>query len=102
MQTFQCNKCDFRSGNEKSFSRIQFFLAEITPLKKKNPHHLTEEFDEKERMLDESEFVNAGLKEPDDVLYEKAVTIHLCPKHTIWFNDLFFKDLKKRRLIKSK
>ena len=93
MKVFQCNKCDFKSPNEDDFTELDIYLP--FNKKKKKSTKLMDKFDQKEKDLDEADFVNAGLKEKDDPDYKYPVEIHLCPKHTVWFSNLFL-PIKKR------
>ena len=95
MRIYKCNKCDFKSNIETDFAIGSFYLPE--DFLQKKPKNLNDKFHEKEKKLDESEFIATGLKEyKDDSTTQYPITIHLCPKHTVWFSNLFLPNRKGR------
>lgn len=89
MNLTKCNKCDFVSRNSALFTEVYVYL----PVRK-NRKSLSEKWSEEERLLEETDLIYAGLKEPAQKDYDNGICIHLCPKCTAWFDRQFY--VKKR------
>ncbi len=93
MNIVKCNKCPFTSPNEKMFATLFVHIPKTEKQKT-----MKEMFADREKMLTEADFINAGLQPDPEMLYQDYITIHLCPQHTQWFQGQF--DLQKRRMKK--
>lgn len=100
MNLIRCDKCHFTSLNPDLFSTICYYFADKKVLKKLEKS-LVEKWDEQERLNEEADFVNSGLKaavnnfEDSDGGY---VTLHLCMRCSERFENSFIvKKIRRRK-----
>ena len=89
MRIIKCNKCRNSTSNELDFTEVNIYFPEK---RKVSPPS----WDEREKMLDEAELINSGLVEKEPAK-SNELQLHLCPKHTIWFQQIFESDIRKIR-----
>ena len=89
MRIIRCNKCNTITNNELEFTQVNIYFPE-----KKRTRPRT--WDEEEKLADEADYIDKELVKNEPTKLNE-LEIHLCPKHTLWFQQIFETDIRQIR-----